>query len=89
MVEYRNHNNEVVDMEAAVVCANFTVAWVDAEVECTRLEFDALWAVRRTVGGITAAYGKVARKDHAFYWVGHPNAYNTFDEAARKIITPV
>lgn len=83
-------NGKLLTMEEALPLSEFTLSWSDGpEVYCKRKNFEATWSVNRTIDGIQAGYGTVQQVGHAFRRNGSSNDYNTFDEAARRIIEPV
>lgn len=90
MPRYKDVDGNLLTMAEALPKTKFSLTWEDGvHVECTRRGFDALWSVSRSVDGFQAAYGTVTQVDHAFRRNGSQHDYNTFDEAARRIVEPV
>lgn len=90
MPEYRDMDGKLLTMKDALPRSEFMLLWSDGpEVCCRRRNFEPRWSVTRTVNGIQAGYGTVEQVGYAFRRNGSSNDYNTFDEAARRIIEPV
>lgn len=89
MVEYRDRGDTVIEMEDALTLDSFKLVWSQGTVECTRSGNEQKWWLALCKEGRSIPLrGAVTRgSDGAFHRIGSANSYNTFEEAARRIVS--